>query len=141
MVGNLKHHFLLKLPRLPSHKHVFTQLSTVALNIIYCNCLFTCLIWFHPLNCEAGTASYLLPHPKAVPGTQHTHNICCTFLLKIFILFPGKPLHSSFKTPSLLWSFLVLIPSRISSFGSHCTYHNKFSLFCVSAFSIRLCHI
>lgn len=65
--------------------------------------------------------------------TQHMLNF---FLLKIFILFPGKIVHSSFKTPSLLWSFPILVPSRIS--GSHCTHHNKFSLFCVSAFSIRL---
>lgn len=52
--GKLKHHFLLELPRSPPHKHILTQLSTMALNIIYCNCLFTCLIWFHPLNSEQG---------------------------------------------------------------------------------------
>lgn len=84
--------------QIPPHKHILTQLSTVALNIIYCNCLFPCLMWFHPLNCEAGIAFYLLPHPKAVSGTQQTHNICCTFLPKIVILPPAKPLHSAFKT-------------------------------------------
>lgn len=109
IVGNLKHHFLLELPWPPRQKHILTQLSTMVLTIIYCNCLLTCLTGFHPLNCEAGIMFCSLPRPKAVPRhtveTQH-----------MLYFFTQNPHFVPWQTTSLI--IQDTIPSaKVSCFG------------------------
>ena len=67
-------------PGLPD-KDILTQLSTAVLMVIYIKYLLTCLTWYQPPSCEAGTTPCsVLPHPKVVPSMQQIHNILCASL-------------------------------------------------------------
>ena len=127
VVGNIKRHFLLELPWPPGQKHTHTALNRCSDCTLYY--VPTYLSHLGPATKLWGRDDTLLT-TTSQGGTQHavdTQHTLCFFLWYIFILFPDKPLYSSFKTPSLLWRFLVWVPSRVS--GSYCTYTVNFHYF------------
>lgn len=61
VVGNINITSSWNFPGLPD-ENILTQLSPAVLTVTYIKCLLTCLTWYQPLSCEAGTIPCSLPY-------------------------------------------------------------------------------
>lgn len=105
VVGNLNITSSQNFPGLScTNIHSLIKFSTVALNIIYYNCLFTYLIWFHLPNCKAETKLCYHIQMQCL-AIQQTCN--CTFFTEkssfCFLenLFTHHPRHQPLCEPFL----------------------------------------
>ena len=136
VVGNIKRHFLLELPWPPGQKHTHTALNRCSDCTLYY--VPTYLSHLGPATKLWGRDDTLLT-TTSQGGTQHAvdtqHTLCFFMIYPHLVPWQTTLLIIQDTIPSVKVSCLG--PKQSKWFLLH--LHSKFSLFCVSALSIRLC--